>query len=91
MGFYWVWLIWLSKKAYVLAEFSSHGGVLSLFLALLCIALRPVKLGNHLSREERELADLFCLSSMVSCDCYCSVAVPHGAVGWPAVCDSGIS
>ena len=24
------------------------------------------------------------------CGCYCSVALPHGAVGWSAVCDCGI-
>ena len=24
------------------------------------------------------------------CNCYCSVALPHGAVGWSAVCDCGI-
>ena len=26
---------------------------------------------------------------LVSCDCY--VALPHGALGWSAVCDCGIS
>ena len=25
----------------------------------------------------------------MSCDCYCSVALPNGAVGWFAVCDCG--
>ena len=29
--------------------------------------------------------------SLVSSDCYCSVALPNGVVGWPAVCDCGIS
>ena len=24
-------------------------------------------------------------------DCYCSEALPHGAVGWSAVCDCAIS
>ena len=24
---------------------------------------------------------------LVSCDCQCSVSLPHGAVGWSAVCD----
>ena len=28
---------------------------------------------------------------MISCDFYCSVALPHGALGWPMVCDYGIS
>ena len=27
----------------------------------------------------------------MSCDCPCSVALPHGTVGWSAVCDCGIS
>ena len=26
-----------------------------------------------------------------ACDCWCSVALPHGVVGWSAVCDCGIS
>ena len=28
--------------------------------------------------------------SLVSCDCHCSVALPHGAVGWSAVFVCGI-
>ena len=28
---------------------------------------------------------------LVSCDCWCSVAIPHGAVDWSAVCECGIS
>ena len=27
----------------------------------------------------------------MSCDCLCYVALPCGAVGWPAVCNCGIS
>ena len=27
----------------------------------------------------------------VYCHCKCSVALPHGAVGWSAMCDCGIS
>ena len=34
---------------------------------------------------------LFCCVFIVSCDCYCSVALPHCAVGWSEVCDCGIS
>ena len=26
----------------------------------------------------------------MACDFYCSVSLPHGAVGWSAVCDCGI-
>ena len=32
----------------------------------------------------------FVIISLVFCDCCCSVALPHGAVGWSAVCDCGI-
>ena len=32
-----------------------------------------------------------CLSFLVSCNCFCPVAHPHGAVGWSAMCDCGIS
>ena len=28
---------------------------------------------------------------LVSCDCYCFVALPYSAVGWSAMCDCGIS
>ena len=27
---------------------------------------------------------------LLSCDCKCSVSLPHGVVGWSAVCDCGI-
>ena len=27
---------------------------------------------------------------LVSYGCYCTVTLPHGAVGWSAVCDCGI-
>ena len=27
----------------------------------------------------------------ISCRCYCSLTLPHSAVGWSEVCDSGIS
>ena len=41
---------------------------------------------NHL--EEKDF--VFIVSSM-SCHFICSVALPHGDMGWSAVCDSGIS
>ena len=41
---------------------------------------------NHSAREER--ADRFILIVyLLSCDCKCSVSLPHGVVGWSAVCD----
>ena len=48
------------------------------------------KVLNHLDGEER--AGCFTLFVfLVSCDCYCSVALPHGAVDWSAVSDCGIA
>ena len=38
---------------------------------------------------KRELDVLLCLVFLVSCDCYLSVALPYGALGWYAVCDCG--
>ena len=35
---------------------------------------------------KRELVDLLCLSGVI----VIFVALPHGAVGWSAVCDCGI-
>ena len=44
---------------------------------------------THSAREER--ADCFYLNVfLLSCDCKCSVSLPHGVVGWSAVCDCGI-
>ena len=37
-------------------------------------------------------AGCFALSVfLMSCDGQCSMALPHGAVGWSVVCDCGIS
>ena len=45
---------------------------------------------NHLEKEEK--ADcLGCIVLQMSYYCKCSVALPHCAVGWSAVCDCGIS
>ena len=41
-------------------------------------------------REEK--AGCFALTAfLMSCDSQCSVALPHGGMGWSAVCDCGIS
>ena len=43
-----------------------------------------VLLCNHLDGEDR--ADRFIMFVfLMSCDCRCSVALPHGAAGWSAV------
>ena len=61
-------------------------------LSLFCYALLSVLsslICNHLDEAERERAGCFALIVfLMSSDCYCSVALPHGAVG---VCDCGIS
>ena len=43
--------------------------------------------------RERELVALLLLSfrCLFTLYCKCSVALPHGAVGWSAVCDYGIT
>ena len=44
------------------------------------------------SCDEEEKANCFAIIvSLMSCDCYCSVSLPHAAVGWSAVCDCDIS
>ena len=45
---------------------------------------------NHLDEEERA-ACFALIVFLMSCDCYCSMALPHGPVGWSAVCNCGIS
>ena len=57
---------------------------------LLSITLCPFFFCNHL--EEEEKAGCFAII-VLQMYCYykCSVALPHGAVGWSAVCNCGIS
>ena len=56
---------------------------------LLCITLCPY-FCNHLDEEEK--AGCFAIIVLwMYCYYKCSVALPHGAVGWSAVCDCGIS
>ena len=45
---------------------------------------------NQLDEEERAGCLAFIVFRM-SCYCKCFVALPRGAVGWSAICDSGIS
>ena len=55
---------------------------------LLSITVCSFLFCNHL--EEEENAGCFA-SNVLHVYCYykCSVALPHGAVGWSAVCDCG--
>ena len=44
----------------------------------------------HSFRYGRESWSLYFIVFLLSCDCKCSVSIPHGVVGWSAVCDCGI-
>ena len=57
---------------------------------LICITLCPFKLCNHFG-EEKKAGCFAVIVLQMSCHCKCSVALPHGAMGWSAVCDYGIS
>ena len=63
------------------------------FCVCLCFVMHyfvSILVCNHLKEEEK--ADCFAiivLQMYLYCKCY--VALPHGAVGWSAVCDCGIS
>ena len=52
---------------------------------LVCITLCPFSCSNHLEEE-----DYVFIVSPMSCRFTCSVALPHGAMGWSAVCYGGI-
>ena len=45
---------------------------------------------NHLDEEER-VGCIALIVFLVLCCCYCSVALPHGAMGLSAICDCVIS
>ena len=56
---------------------------------LLCITLCPLSFCNHL--EEEEKAGYFAIIVLqMYCYCKCSVALPHGTVGWSARCGSSV-
>ena len=61
----------------------------SVFVLVLCVLS---SFANILKRK-RELVALLLLLTVLrmSCYCKCSVTLPHGAVGWSAVYDCGIS
>ena len=63
-------------------------GVLCLVFVLLCNTRCPFC--NHLDEEERAGCFALVVFLMFS-DCLFSVALPHSAVGWSAVCKCGIS
>ena len=61
----------------------------TLRLSLFCCALLCVFVVLQSSKRGRVCFPFIALR--MSCYCICSVNLPHGAVGWSAVCDCGIS
>ena len=61
-------------------------------LYLFCYALRFVHSSCAIILKRKKKVGCFAIIVLVMC-CYykCSGALPHGAVGWFAVCDCGIS
>ena len=56
---------------------------------LFCITVCPFLFCNH--HKEKEKACCFAIIVLqMYCHYKCSVALPHGAVGWSVVCDCGI-
>ena len=79
-----IWFQFVVDSLFIIAPIVCRGSVF-----VPCFGVQY--LCPHLDGEERA----GCFTSVVflmSCYCECSVpALPHGAVGWSAVCDCGIS
>ena len=66
-------------------------------MGVLCLSLFCYALLCFLSsfaiilKRKREVVALLLLSYGCLVYCKCSVTLPHGAMGWSAVCDCGIS
>ena len=56
-------------------------------MSLFCYAL----LCDHSSEEEEKAGCFAIIVLQMYCYNNCSVALPHGAMGWYAVCDCGIT
>ena len=54
------------------------------------LVLLALSFCNHLEEEERAGYFAF-IVLLMSRNCKCSVTLPHGAMGWTAVCDCSIS
>ena len=61
---------------------------LSLFCFVLLCVLSSFAI---ILKRKRELVALLFIVLRMSCYCECYVTLPHGTVGWSAVCDCGIS
>ena len=76
---------------YCLMYFQLFVGILYLYLfcyALLCV---HSSFAIMLKRKSKLVALLLLPYRLMYCYYKCSVALPHGAVGWSAVCDCDIS
>ena len=63
-------------------------GALCLVIVMLFSNLCPFSFAITLVGKES--ASCFTLNAfLMVCDCLCSVALPHGAMGWTAICDCG--
>ena len=59
-----------------------------MFLSLFgCAVLCVVSSSSHWGREGSLLNYNSLIGLLMSLDCYFSVPLPHGAVGWPVMCD----
>ena len=54
------------------------------------VTLCASSFGNNLVRKRERASCYALIVFLMSYDCWCSVAPPHGAVGWSALCDSCI-
>ena len=68
--------------------------LLPLFVWLICLVLVSVlsvlsSFCNHLLRK-KGLVALNLIVFLLSCNCYCSLSYPHGAMNWSAVCTYSI-
>ena len=66
-------------------------GVMCLVLVLLYSTLCPSSFAIILMGKRKRVICFTLTVFLIACDSQCSVALPHGAVGWSAVCDCGIS
>ena len=60
--------------------------------SMFCCTLLCILSSFAIMHDGEERAVCFVLFVfLMSCFCYCSVALPHDTMGWSAVCDCGIS
>ena len=77
---------------YCLMFFPLFVGVLCLYLFCYALIYVHSSFAITLMRKRKLVALLLhCILLRRSCYYKCSVALPHAAVGWSAVCDCGIS